>query len=550
MKEKENESKRVLGLIRVSTLLQPSIPDQRLSNERTAAQHGLEVVRSFEIADVSGSAVLRTPEVQELLELIGDPNIHGVVAREFSRLMRPEDFGDFVILQRFAETKTLLYLPDGPIDFSTKGGRLMGGLRALMAGAEKTDMIEASINSKERRRREGKFTGSPRNMSYGVGYDRPNSKWFYTAEASIVAELYRLFLSGETNYKELARKLGLSYRRVPCLLTNPIYTGWRVIEEKCDPSPGARRWTVDGRQAKRRMIRRAPEDIIRVKVLEEGIVSEVDFAKVQAIIARKKTGHWQQLGGNHKRWAYGGGVLTCATCGRMLLTRGGLWKKRGGTLQDYYVCKGRARKLGCPTGFLRRDTVDEQLDLLLHERLTDPKVLKKIARDYEQAASARTTPVKVEQLTARLSSLAGKRQRILDAYFDGTIRQDERDTRLAGQAAELKATEEALAQAQPRASVSVESLVEVFAPFQQWATLSRDRKAKLLRTLQVEIHIADYRVTGISVGLLNSEIPNVSGHCIKQRHNFMTSPNAMLHSCTFLPFAAQLALPKDRRTRA
>src|SRR5207244_9555973 len=38
---------------------------------------------------------------------------------------------DFAILQRFAETKTLLYLPDGPIDFASKGGRLMGGIRAL-----------------------------------------------------------------------------------------------------------------------------------------------------------------------------------------------------------------------------------------------------------------------------------------------------------------------------------------------------------------------------------------------------------------------------------
>src|SRR5262245_7910558 len=98
--------KNVLQLIRVSTESQAasdraSIPAQRAVNERTAKAHGLTIVRSIEIADVSGAAVLLAPEIRELINLIADPQIHGVVAREFSRLMRPENFSDYALLQAF-----------------------------------------------------------------------------------------------------------------------------------------------------------------------------------------------------------------------------------------------------------------------------------------------------------------------------------------------------------------------------------------------------------------------------------------------------------------
>jgi DNA invertase Pin-like site-specific DNA recombinase len=98
--------KKVIELIRVSTAQQAaedraSIPAQREMNRRTAAQYGLEIVRSIEISDVSGASVLKAPEIQELIDLMASPDIHGVVTREFSRLMRPENFGDYALLQEF-----------------------------------------------------------------------------------------------------------------------------------------------------------------------------------------------------------------------------------------------------------------------------------------------------------------------------------------------------------------------------------------------------------------------------------------------------------------
>src|SRR5260370_993366 len=153
------KKKRVIELIRVSTEGQArddraSIPAQRSINRRTAEVHNLEIVKSIELVNVSGAAVLRTPEMQSLLKLIEDPEIDGVVVREFSRVMRPDNFGDFVLFQAFQDTGTMLYLPDGPIDLNSKTGKLVAGLRAIIAGNELSEIRERVWGAKEEKRSE------------------------------------------------------------------------------------------------------------------------------------------------------------------------------------------------------------------------------------------------------------------------------------------------------------------------------------------------------------------------------------------------------------
>src|SRR5579862_9543934 len=129
--------KKVIELIRVSTQGQASddrasIPAQHAVNLRTARTHGLEIVESIKLVNVSGAAVLLTPEMQKLLKRIEDPTIHGVVVREFSRMMRPDNLADWTLLAAFQNTGTLIYTPDGPLDFASKSGRFMGSIRAAV----------------------------------------------------------------------------------------------------------------------------------------------------------------------------------------------------------------------------------------------------------------------------------------------------------------------------------------------------------------------------------------------------------------------------------
>jgi DNA invertase Pin-like site-specific DNA recombinase len=167
--------KRVLELIRVSTEQQAGedragIPAQREVNRRTAKAYGLEIVRSIEIVDVSGASVLLSRRMQELVRLMGSPDIEGVVTKEFSRLMRREKFTDYALLQAFIDTSTVLYLPDGPIDLASKSGRLLGTIRAAIAGLERREILDRMQDAKESMRRAGRHPGGLTNLPHGVGY--------------------------------------------------------------------------------------------------------------------------------------------------------------------------------------------------------------------------------------------------------------------------------------------------------------------------------------------------------------------------------------------
>jgi DNA invertase Pin-like site-specific DNA recombinase len=254
-------TKRCLELLRVSTAEQAteshaSLPAQRAVNRRTASAYGLTIVRSIEMSDVSGAAVLLAPEIKELVTLMNDPEIHGVVAREFSRLMRPENFSDYALLQAFADSRTLLYLPEGPIDFASKTGRLMGTIRAAIAGMERTELLERIWSAKEEKRKAGGFGQGRICLPFGVAY---NNGWSYTRGVQRVREAFRLVLSGNTSYSSISRAVGIESFNLRIILRNPIYTGWRVVDKKRDTSPAGKYTTRDGRQGDRRKVARAPE---------------------------------------------------------------------------------------------------------------------------------------------------------------------------------------------------------------------------------------------------------------------------------------------------
>ena len=228
--------KPVLELLRTSTESQAAadragIPAQKAANRRTAAQHNLEIVRTIAITDVSGAAVLRSPEMHELLRLIESPEIHGVVAKEFSRLMRPENFADYALLQAFADTATVLYLPEGPIDFRSKSGRLLGTIRAAIAGNERTELLERVWAAKEEKRRAGAHPQGSVTLPFAVGYNRKNGCWYFKDESEKVLEAFRCVLAGQTSYTEVGRKVGIEPFNLRNILRNPIYTGWRVYSQ-------------------------------------------------------------------------------------------------------------------------------------------------------------------------------------------------------------------------------------------------------------------------------------------------------------------------------
>ncbi len=499
-------TKKVIELIRVSTQGQAasdraSIPAQHAINQRTARAYGLEIVGCIELVNVSGAAVLRTPEMQKLLKRIEDPMIHGIVVREFSRVMRPDNFADYVLLQTLQDTGTVLYLPDGPIDFSSKTGRLLGSIRAAIAGLERSEILERVWSAKEEKRRAGKHPQSQIALPFGIGYDRKNSRWFYEPEVEKVREAVRLFLSGETSYKEVGRKVGIDAFNLRVILRNPVYTGWKVYSQRRDPSSAAIRTRNDGRQADRPKIPRNPEDIIRVKVLEP-IISENEFADLQRILDLKKQNHWRVRPDHERRFTYSG-FLRCGTCGNRVYTKG----RQG---RAWYVCKSRtaeARKErrdngleDCSNPYMRRERLEQCIDTLISDRLTDRSFLSQLATAYASRDSSNGAKLELARIESEFVQLKEKKQRVLDAYFENLIDRSERDRRLLSLEADGGLYRNLLTRAGssvPR--LTVKELAEAFSVFHEWEFLGRADKRQLLRAAMPEVHVQDYRVVGLSL---------------------------------------------------
>ncbi len=488
--------KRVIELIRVSTEGQArddraSIPAQRSINRRTAEVHNLEIVKSIELVNVSGAAVLRTPEMQSLLKLIEDPEIDGVVVREFSRVMRPDNFGDFVLFQAFQDTGTMLYLPDGPIDLNSKTGKLVAGLRAIIAGNELSEIRERVWGAKEEKRRSGKLAQSSVVLPFGVGYEEGRG-FFYRPEAEKVREAFRRFLGGEHSYVTLSRMVGVTPRGMHLIMRNPIWTGWRVIDKKRDLSASARGVSAGGRQGDRPKIKRAPEEIIRIRVIEQPLISDGEFQRVQQIMDTKSRLHWRAHPESRHAFTYNG-FLICSDCGSLVY---GKFSRR-----HYYICKTRtfpnAHK--CASMTMQRDRLEEKLDDILGRCLLRKSFISSLVCELEKKYSVARSDSNLVRLGGQITRLREKRKRVLDAYFEGVLLKEERDVRLSEIDKDIILMEGMISRESVVRPLSTAELVEAFSPLFDWPVLGRESKRKILAATIPEIHVSNYLVSGIAV---------------------------------------------------
>jgi hypothetical protein len=144
---------------------------------------------------------------------------------------------------------------------------------------------------------------------------------------------------------------------------------------------------------------------------------------------------------------------------------------------------------------MRRDRLEPRLDRLFASELTDLGFLERIL-----AATRETQPrANVDALANQLTALTTKRQRILDAYFEGIINPTERDLRLAAIEREKQAVSRLLSRDRDSLTVRPATLAEMFAPFVEFDLLNRGQKRRLLNTLMPHIIAKDYRITGVTM---------------------------------------------------
>jgi DNA invertase Pin-like site-specific DNA recombinase len=495
---------KVVGLIRVSTLLQAgddhaSRESQRRAILRICEQHNLEILDVIDYSDVSGASVLLAPEIQRVIQLMMSGQIQGVVAREFSRLMRPESFSDYALLQVFADSHAILYLPEGPIDFSDKVGCFLGTIRAAVAGLERREILDRVWAAKEVKRRNGELAQGQVVLGFGVGYNKEKGGFYYTDDALKVRDAALDFLAGNQNYKQLAKRLSVTPRGMHLILRNPIWMGYRVIDKRRDPSPSGKYVREDGRQAGRRKIARADNEIIRVEVIKNPLLTEEQFNALQQAMDLKQLKHWRSDPNYAHRFAYNGFVI-CAACYEPVQTA----FARG----DYYVCKGRRSKHTCQATYMARERLEAVLDQMFADELPNRSFLSACVEELQRRAERPEAVSDIQKLKQNLGRLRGKRGRVVDLHVDGRITKKDADERLTKLDADIGATEAALQRFAPVTRVvEVDQLVEAFAALTEWETWSREQKRQLLAVLAPEIRVANYQVEslGLNPALFSNE---------------------------------------------
>ena len=422
--------RRVVGLVRVSTSQQATddrggIPRQRRVIEQTIKNKNLDCLRVYELADVSGTDVIRNPTVIEVLQLVRSGVVTGLVVADLDRLFRPSEPTDYAILQVFKDTGAIIFSGDSEYDLRQKDSALFANIRSAISGFELALMRERQQGACEAKRRAAKCPTNHLTLPTGVSYDRKTETWGWNERAPDVVEIFRLFGSGTRSYTDIGRKFGLSNQTVRNILKNRIYTGVREITQKRGPKRVSRTG-----KTYRVKVDRPKEDVIVNKVLEP-IVTEEAFERCQQFIAQVRFNHHESRK-NSGNFNLASGIAFCGHCGERLLCSTG--QRRSGKRHGQYFCKSnyylyRDKLGGCQQPNVSQPEVDQLVEQFAVRTLRDGKTLEAIITHSLRRDSQVIHAFPSDAGNAQAAALRRKEKRLLDAYQDGIIELEELRTR-------------------------------------------------------------------------------------------------------------------------
>ncbi len=378
--------RRAIGIIRVSSDGQ-DLERQRRDVIAAARAHGLEIVRTLELPDLSGTKVLTDPGVRQVLADLSRSDIHGVCISAIDRLVRPGQLGDLAIFDAFQRARKKIWTPAQELDLSTNVGFLSSGIQGVIAGFERQMILARTSAGKESVRLRGGSASGRLTVPRGLVYKKQGGWAYSEPDASRIKLAYDLLFERRSWHDIAARcGLGLSHVGVRYSLQNPI---WK----------GVRRY-VKGRETPLEV----PLDI-------QPLISPERWLRAQEIILEKKTRWAKTTKAPHNLLS---GLLRCG-CGMAVYVK---CAGRPGRRRDYYCCSSHLRGMGpCGARYVRHETLDLTVSQIITTKLLDAAFLHTILGTVRAAKPARdTSTVKLEAERAKLEA---ERQRLLRMTLKG-----------------------------------------------------------------------------------------------------------------------------------
>lgn len=222
-KLKEKEIKRAAIYLRVSTRDQAregySIPAQKERLRAYCKAQGWTVFGEYEDAGISGRTIIKRDAFSQLLEDLDQ--FDAVVAYKLDRVSRSaRNFLEIVDLFEAKGVRLALVVEN--FDSSSAAGRLALRMIADVAEFESDQIGERVYIGKSVKARSGGFQGG----KAPFGYDIIDEKYIPNKDMLTAAMIYEMYSKPQSSMNEIAKKLGLSDRKINYVLSNPIYAGY------------------------------------------------------------------------------------------------------------------------------------------------------------------------------------------------------------------------------------------------------------------------------------------------------------------------------------
>ena len=439
---------KAIGLIRLSTQEQAELGKAGIDRQKTdiaaaAQMHGVEIIRMVQVIE-SGAKVRGQRDFEQIFRDLQNSGVDGVICSNLDRLVRPDCFADYGVLDHFKLNRKRIFTPGGIIDPATQTGFMESTMRAMFAGYERQMISSRTKAGKEELRKQGRHPQGEQMLPRGVNYDRTTYTWSYDGvDSERVRRAYRMLFEG-SSYRAIAATIGggWSIKGIRDTMKNTLWYGVRTF-----PPTGERKMPLE-----RRVIAEA-----------EALIDFDSWRKAQSILAGRKKVWGARL--RQPRFL-AAGMLGCS-CTQPYYTKANGRNDRS-RQQEHYYCASRYPGHGpkCGSRSLQRKAVDAAVTEIVKDTFRDPALL---LRMMELSASGRIeTKTDTGKLQAELAKLATKRDRLIDLYTDGDITKVEYQKRLDGIEAD-KRTFEALLPTQAPALDSarlVKAIVKYFTGFE------------------------------------------------------------------------------------
>ncbi len=436
-----------IGLIRLSTQEQAvegraGIDRQKTDIQVAAQMHGIDIIRMVQVIE-SGAKVRGQKDFEKIFDELKGGAIDGVVCSNLDRLLRPDNFADYGVLDHFKLNRKRIFTPGGIIDPATQTGFMESTMRAMFAGYERQMIASRTKAGKEELRKQGRHPQGSQMLPRGVNYDRTTYTWSYDGvDSERVRRAYRMLFEG-LSYRAIADTIGggWSLKGIRDTMTNTIWYGVRTF-----PPTGERKLPLER----------------RVIAEEEALIDFESWRKAQSVIAGRKKVWGARL--REPRFL-GAGMLDC-NCSKPYYTRANARSDRSRRQEHYYCSSGfKGHGPRCGARALQRKAVDQALTGIVKDAFRSPAVL---LRMIELSAGRIEAVTDTGKLNAQLDRLEGKRQRFIDAYGEGDITKAEFQKRLDGIEADKRTIEAALPAQAPALDSSrlVKAIVKYFAGFE------------------------------------------------------------------------------------